>query len=154
VRDASGTSHRLNVDLDPGDYTLRVRASLGAESYTWEQPIVVTTAGTVEVSLAPPAEAFLHDLAEDYVTGLGVKIVATDQSRVLWIANAPTAFLAWPTGRTNAPVVWDAPTMAVEAPLGVVDAAVRAQVDDGVATRVLPPLYAIRNLSADDTEEE
>jgi hypothetical protein len=144
----------LEADLEPGwSCDLRFEVRLGALGHRWEQgPYATDASGGLIVPVALPGAAFLHDLAIDYVTDLAVRISCDDAGGVtVWQDFAPSMFLAWPTGRGTAPVVWDEATAAISAPRGVVSTALRATLDAGSTGRVLAPIpFAVPPSLAED----
>lgn len=139
---ADGQTHRLTATgLDPQlSYTLEARARLGSLSTTWSQSVSVDEHGAMTATITLPAGAFLHALAEDYVTDLSMKLVGRLDGADQLSLRVPAAFLAWPDGQLAAAVVWDRSTMESMAPLGVVDAALRATFADAEVERVMPPI--------------
>lgn len=115
---------------------------LGALSYAWTSgPYAAETSGTLVVPVQTPPEAFLHTLAEDYLTDLRVRFEGLDGQRVVMKMRSEPLFLAWPDGAAGAVHVWDAQTAQTEAPKGIVDDTLRAQHDSTDPARVLPPLW-------------
>jgi hypothetical protein len=148
---------QLHADLPQGyAYTVDVRARLGPLKHEWsEGPFDVDDEGALVVSIHPPDGAFLDVLAIDYVTGLRVRVVGRDKAGTEHlIVSAPAAFLAWPDGRGAGSVLWDASRMATEAPLGIVDDALRDQADNGLVDRILPPIRYAEPPPPDDTYKE
>jgi hypothetical protein len=147
----------LDIDsVEPLTWSVRIQARLGAIRTEWTQgPVAGTAEGTVEVALEPPASAWLHELAADYVTDLAVTVLGVDASgQQVIAARAPAAFLVWPEGRAGAPVVWDVATMRTSAPAGVVSDALRATLGDLAGVdRIGPPIYAVRSFTAEDLAE-
>lgn len=122
---------------------MEVQLRLGVLSYTWVEDAAPAADGMLSITLHPPAAAFVHPLAEDYVSDLALRVVGLDASgRRVVTVEAPAAYLAWPAGATGAPAVWDGATMAALAPYGVVDPVLRGSLTLVEAVdRVFPPLY-------------
>jgi hypothetical protein len=128
------------------DVTFEVQVSFGPLKTRWNDgPYEVEADTTVDLELAVPAEAFLHELASSYVSDLRVRVHAIDQNgRETAGRSLPGAYVIWPAGGAGAPVVWSAADLAREAPLGVVDPAVIAA--EGEVTRpmrILPPIWHV-----------
>ena len=136
-----GSGLALVADLPAGTWDVRVEARLGGLRHAWTFELTAVEA-TSTVDLRIPEEAWLDDLAASYVTNLVVRLTGTSPETGGLVLLAPRAYLAWPGGSGSTPVVWDAEAQEREAPLGVLDAAIReAALADGVVpTRILPPL--------------
>jgi hypothetical protein len=122
----------LQADVDPAlTFTLSVEAGLSGLHTGWTQgPYRANEQGVVTARLIPPSEAFLHEVALDYLTVLRVRLTGTGEDGSVLIIRAPNAFLAWPNGQQAGPVVWDRATAAVEAPNGVVSETVRTSLGE------------------------
>ena len=124
-------------------YLFEFRVRLGALGFSWEQgPVHPDASGLVSLVVTPPPEAFLHDLATDYVTDMAVLMVGHDPDRKIKVyGEAPPVFLAWPSGRDGGVEIWDRATALARAPRGVVSDTVRASLLPAAAeVRVLAPV--------------
>lgn len=156
----------LRADVPDGfTWTVEAKARFGPLRTGWSEGPYAADDGLLEVDVRPPESVFLDDLAEDYVTDLSIRLLGESGDGRYIQLLAPAAFVAWPSGRGGAAVVWDRPTMENEAPLGVVDPIVReghladvaeplvlAVTTDG-PLRVRPPLTTSRKLAYEPAPE-
>jgi hypothetical protein len=129
----------------PEGYSWHIEAhiALGNLRHGWSQSADEFVGGVLSVTLAPPPEAFLHELAAAYVTDLVVDLIGVDADGHTLLLRAPPAFLAYPEGREGGAVVWDRSAMDANAPLGITDETERARFASlPYAARVMPPLRA------------
>jgi hypothetical protein len=132
----------LEADVPAGrSWELGVEARFGPLRFAWTEAVAGQGA-RVSAALHPPAEAWLHPLAEDYVTALSVRLVGVGEGSAVGV-SPPPAFLAWPAGANRPAVVWDRAGVDRLAPGGVVDAGVRAERARGAedVDWFGPPLY-------------
>lgn len=113
----------LLVDTQPGQrITASCRVLLDQLEHRWELgPVVAGDDGRVDLPLQIPPEAWLDDLAHDYLTQL-VFMVDFDGHYL----RAPPAWPVWPQGRLAEPSVYDAEAQQRLAPNGVLRAELRA----------------------------
>lgn len=145
----------LEVDGLPNGLVIYTQSevSLGALSYVWSAgPYTVPLSGTLVVPLDIPAAAFLHALAEDYLTDLRVRFEGTDNGQTLLRFRSDPLFLAWPDGQQGRVRVWNEATALSEAPNGIVDEALRAARVDLGSARVIAPLWEVGGPQFDAAE--
>lgn len=149
--EGEGGSYDVVADV-PDNYTweLSLEVKLGALRFAWsEGPYETTPSQPLTVSLAPPSEAHMHALSDDYVTDLRVKLLGTNAQGHQVLLRPPDAYLAWPSGQLAGPVVWDEATMVLLAPLGITDDTLRVSIGEVEVERVLPPLYLTQRPALD-----
>lgn len=112
---------------------------MGALEYTWRlEPAEITAGTTSEVQIDIPGDAFLHELALDYVTDLRVLVYITETyTHRDWVEVMPEGFLAFADAGTSVTFL-DRPAMRQDAPHGITNAEIRASYPGlGVNQRVI-----------------
>jgi hypothetical protein len=126
---AQDGTFELVFDTDPDmSVEIEAEAAISELTYDWIQGPYQSESGHFAIRMEPPAGAFLDDIALDYATVLRVRVVASRDDHPALSFGAMPAFLAWPLGPENAPVVWDRATQQQEAPNGVLNDTIRASI--------------------------
>lgn len=153
VTTADGLALELLV---PAGLTYRVvyEVRLGSLGYRWEEGLTASEGGVVSVPFEPPPEAFLDDLALDYLTDLRARVIgSTEGGSEPFVVWSPPGFLAWPHGPVGGCELWDQALVDSLAPNGVVSATARASVPAGFTGRVLAPIDRAGPPEADPAED-
>lgn len=140
--------------LTPGlTFFERWEIRLGSLAFSWDTgPHTVDESGKLYVPVDIPQEAFLHELAEDYLTDMRVRLDATLGGGPIQRLLSPSLFLAWPDGAYGGARVWNEETAQQEPPLGIIDEDLRARYAGSHATRILAPLPKESRLEPDAVE--
>lgn len=146
-------------DRAPGAVMVEARAWFGGLEYSWTTgPHRIAADECDTVQFAVPPEAFLHQLATQYVTDLLVRVVPVDErGNRLQETALPVAYAIWPHGPSEAPEIWDRNGLAANAPYGVLDPEGLFEPSPGISSdglRYLPPIAQELNLARTNSADE
>jgi len=121
-------------------------AAFGPLEFSWvDGPFDLAASTSVPVVLSIPGEAFLHPLADTYVTDLGCKVEITEaDGRRGQGASLPELYIIWPNGESGDPVVWNFEDLKYYAPVGCIDPSAVASLDAAAEpglVRMSPPIW-------------
>lgn len=138
---------------------IQARAWFGGLEYTWNsQPIEVDAESCTTVPFTVPSAAFLHALADEYVTDVLVRVQPYDvEDNALQETVLAPVYAIWPDGQGTSVVVWDKDLLAQNAPHGVLDPNGFHAPTGELAqfnVRILPPIGQEINLARSEPTDE